>query len=51
VQVEAEVVGQLVAAEDVGQQLLVARPEQHHVVRHAGVLPAVPKYQTNRLIE
>ncbi len=40
VQVEAEIVGQLVAAEDVFQQFLVARAEQHHVVRHIGVLAA-----------
>ena len=52
VQVEAEVVGEHLALEDVVQQLAIARARAGSCgARRRGTGARVPKYQTNRLIE
>jgi hypothetical protein len=52
VQVEAEIISQVVALENVFQQALVTWPKQHHVVRHIFVPlvgTKVPNEQTHRI--
>jgi hypothetical protein len=51
-QIQAEIVGQNLAFEDIGQQFLVARPEQDGVMRHVGIFAAraeIPDEQAHRI--
>ena len=52
-QVKAEIVGKVVIFEDIFEQRFIARPEQHHVMRHivkAFVRAKVPNKKTHRIL-